>query len=406
MASTEYLLSSPIQLSPDLEGVISAELGNIQPLRVVSRGFLLRAVRYVPQPNPGPAFVALTINHVISDGKSGLALFNALLTPSTANDGKAPALTEVIPPSMESTIDCRPGYLYMLNVIWKELLVPKLPTFLSDTLKQTPCWPARTASTGATRQMFKRITLDPQQVNRLKAVGRTHQVNTLHPILEMAAVVALWQTFTASEIAYDTPISVRDTARGHPPISGNYVANLEYRISCSPEGNEQFWNKTREFSAWLASDAGRKQAMSAMGMLVHIPDGVNDVGPDSPTPTGWETFLLDKVTRAPGSSLEVSNLGYTRLPPHAESVAFAQTPSPFIPPLVINAVGHERGLELVVCWREGAFSYAGKDMADFAKTYQAVLVYLADMDANNRPGTAETLSFNDIREAVGALTNR
>jgi hypothetical protein len=399
MISRNYLFS-PIQLPPDVEGVISAEFGNSQPLRVVSVGFLWRAVRYVPQVDPGRAYLAVTINHVISDGKSGLALFNALLAPGPESEKKAPALPEGFPPSMESTIDCRPGYLYMLNVIWKELLIPKLPTFLFNTFKQTPCWPGRAASSHEHRQMFQHIALDAPQVTRLKAMGRKHQVHTLHPILEMAAVVALWQTFAASEIAYDAPISVRDTARGHPTVSGNYVANLESRISCSTDGGEQFWDKTRDFSAWLSSDAGRRQAISVMGMLVHIPDGANDVAPDSPTPTGWETFLLDKMTRAPSSSLEVSNLGYTRLPPHAERVVFAQTPSPFIPPLVINAVGHERGLELIVCWREGTFAYEGEGGADFAKAYEAVLVYLADLDADNGSVNAGSLSFNDIKEAI------
>lgn len=301
---------------------------------------------------------------------------------------------------MESAIDCRPGYKYMLNVIWKELLIPKFPTFLSNTLKQTPCWPGRPAAAGDNRPMFNHIKLDAEQVTNLKAVGRTNQVNTLHPILEMADVFALWRTFGASEIAYDTPISVRDNNLGHPPISGNYVANLESRTSCSTDGNNKFWDKTREFSAWLSSNAGKRQAISAMGMLVYIPDGENDVAPDSPTPTGWETFLRDKLSRAPSSSLEVSNLGYTELPPRAQSVAFAQTPSPFIPPMVINAVGHKRGLELVICGREGAFTTEGKDMADFAKAYQAVLAYLADLTEGDGSDDTGNVTFAGIKGAV------
>lgn len=395
IAYCSYII--PQQPSPDLEGIVSHELNDTQPLRVSSNGLLWRVSRYSSSNATGPAFLALTINHVISDGKSGLALFNALLAPNTSPETPR---SGALPPTLESTVDCRPGYLYMLNVIWKELLVPKLPAFLSNPLKQTPCWPGQPASAGNLRAMYKHITLGSNQVARLKALGKANQVNTLHPILEMAAVVALWQTFGAREIAYDTPISVRDSSLGHPPMTGNYVANLESRISCSADGGERFWDKTREFSTWLSSDTGRRQAISAMGMLVHIPDGQNDVAPDSPTPTGWETFLLDKMSRAPSSSLEVSNLGYTQLPPNAQSVVFAQTPSPFIPPVVINAVGHQRGLELVVCGREGAFASDCKDVADFGRTYQAVLGYLADFRQDEAQADTSNMSFSDIKEAV------
>lgn len=298
-------------------------------------------------------------------------------------------------------MDFRPGYFYLLKTIWKELLIPKLPTILANTLKQTPCWPGLAPSRDYIRPSYKHISLDAPQVSRLKALGRQNQVKSLHPILAMAANLTLWQTFAAAEIACDSPISVRDSALGHPTISGNYVANVESRISCTEDGNEQFWERARDFSAWLSSDTGRRQAKFAMGMLAYVPDGENDVPPDSPSPTGWETFLLDKMTRAPSSSLEVSNLGYTELPPQASSIVFAQTPSPFIAPVLINALGHPGGLELVVCWREGAFVYEGTDMTDFTRTYQAVLVYLADIDRDRA-----TITFSDLREAVVALTER
>lgn len=384
-----------------MDGVISSELMDGQSLRVASGGFLWRVVRYLPQQEVGPAFVAMTINHVISDGNSSLVLFNAMLTASTV---KTDSVTKVFAPAMEDTINCRPGLLHMLKVVWRELLVPKLPGFLSRILGRTPCWPGRAPSTAAVgqRQTFKHISLTAHQVTSLKALGKANQVKTLHPILEMAAVVALWQTFSATEIALDSPMSVRDAAQGHPLISGNYIANVEFRVSCSSNGMERFWDKAREFATWLSSEKGRQQARSAMGMLAYVPDGENMVTLDSPAPTGWETFLLDKSTRPPSSSFEVSNLGYTELPPRASSIAFAQTPSPFIAPVVINALGHGSGLDVVVCWREGAFVYDTKHPVDFVETYRAVLVYLSELGTDSASRDDGSLTFRDVREAVTA----
>ncbi|KAJ9112551.1 hypothetical protein QFC19_000568 [Naganishia cerealis] len=138
-------------------------------------------------------------------------------------------------------------------------------------------------------------------------------------------------------------------------------------------------------------------------MLVHIPDKQNEVGNESPVPTGWETFLVNKAPRAPGSSLEVSNLGYFRqLPPSATNVAFAQTPHIFGAPFFANAVGHQGGVDFVVCWREAEFVLDNdKKMDDFASAFEAVLRYLAEQnDGNQLMEDGNSLSFADSRKAV------
>ena len=333
----------------------------------------------------------MTLNHVISDGKSGLALFIAL-TSGTA--GSETLVQVQFPPSLESTVDTRPGYRYMANVIWKELVIPKLPNFLAAAVRQAPCWPGRPPAARNASRSYKHVFLDAVQTVNLKANGKRHRVDTLHPILEMAAVAALWITFGATQIAHSTPISLRDVARGHPSLTGNYVGILESVFSVNSE--DDFWEQARAFSTWLRSDTGREQAISAMGMLSHIPDGLNDVVSDSPTPTGWETFLLDKVARTPSTSLEVSNLGYTRLPPSVEGVTFAQTPSPATP-VVVNAVGHPNGLSLLVCWRKGAYAQDGLDVGDFAQHLEAVIRFLAQSETDETRHIEEHPTFADIR---------
>lgn len=395
MACTALTLLQP---HPGVEEVIANELDNNQELRVSANGtFLWRIVRYTSHSSLQLGFLAVTINHVISDGKSGLALFDGLLDSASGPASAESHADEHFPPSLESTVDTRPGYRYMTNVIWNELIVPKLPSFISARVKQAPSWPGRPPLIREARRSYAYISLDATQTSNLKANGKCHQVDTLHPILEMAAVVALWSTFNASEIVCSTPISIRDTARGHPSITGNYVGNLETRHG-SANGDDDFWARTRECSTWLKSDSGRRQAISAMGMLAHIPDGLNDVEPSSSTPTGWESFLVDKMSRAPSTSLEVSNLGYVRLSPSAESVTFAQTPSPATP-VVVNAVGHPNGLSLLVCWRAGAFAQGDLDVGDFAKAFKAVVSGLArDRSAATEP--LVHLSFDDIRKTI------
>jgi hypothetical protein len=387
------------QPRPTVEDVIAHELDNDQELRVSANGiFLWRVVRYTSNSPLQPGFLAVTINHAISDGKSGLAIFNALLSPPDSDSvatGK-PA-DENFPPSMESTVDCRPGYRYMTKVIWNELIVPRLPSFIAGTVKQATPWPGQPPSIGDVRRSYKLISLDAAHTATLKANGKRHRVDTLQPILEMATVVSLWLTFGAYEIAYGTPISVRDVSRGHSPLTGNYVGNLESRISCSTIGDDDFWERARESAVRLKSDAGRRQAISAMGMLAHIPDGLNDVSSDSPTPTGWETFLVDKKTRAPDTSFEVSNLGYTQLPQSASSVTFAQTPNLAFP-VCVNAIGHAGGLSLLVGWRAGAYAQGDLDGGDFAKVFESVLSLLARIGTEDTQGSSDRFTFDDIRK--------
>ncbi|KAJ9107537.1 hypothetical protein QFC21_000995 [Naganishia friedmannii] len=401
-----------------LEKVISQELGNERPLRVTSDKFLWRIVRYRSRTSGTPAFLALTINHVISDGKSGLALFDALLkekevTQQPSTDTIPPA--EKFPRALETTIDCKPSYGFMLRVVWNELVIPRLPNFIAKRVKQTACWPGVPPQAGPPgQQVYRHLALSLRALANLKAMGKRHQVDTLHPIFEIAAVVALWCTSAKSErpsslkVVHSTPISIRDQALSFPSISGNYVASLDADIYCSNNGEQSFWQEAKKYAEWLRSTEGGQQAVQAMGMLVHIPDGQNKVDGESPAPTGWETFLLNKASRAPSASIEVSNLGHLpRLPPTATSVIFAQTKNIFGPPIIVNAIGHAAGTDFVVCWRKDAFAL-GKDqeMEDFVRTFAAVLAFLAEQEPQDLSAEVETsLSFADLRKCGEPLVH-
>lgn len=403
-------------LPATLETIISQELGNDQPLRAASEKLLWRIVRYRGASSEAAAFLALTINHVISDGKSGLAMFDALL--SETENTQQPS-TDTVPPmekfprAMETTIDCRPGYGFMLGVIWNEIVIPRLPRFIANRMKPTACWPGVPPQAGPpSQQIYKYFSVKSRALANIKALGKQHHVDTLHPIFEMAAVVALWCTAqdpkpsSPLKVVHSTPISLRDQALSHPIISGNYVAGLDANISCSADGEQSFWQETRKYAEWLRSTEGKQQAIQTMGMLVHIPDGENKVESESCTPTGWEIFLSDKASRAPGASIEVSNLGYlARLPPSVISITFAQTPNIFGPPIIVNAVGHGAGTEFVVCWRKDAFALGeGKSMENFVRTFAALLAFLADHEQDDSSTEGETpLSFADLRHAVTNL---
>ncbi|KAJ9123219.1 hypothetical protein QFC22_001413 [Naganishia vaughanmartiniae] len=403
--------AKPTVSAATLEKVISQELGNDQPLQAASNNLLWRVTRYRPRTRGVAAFLALTINHVISDGKSGLALFDALLgetkvTQQPSKETSPPS--ERFPRALETTVDCRPGYGFMMGVIWNELLIPRLPEFIAKRVKRTACWPGVPPLAGLPgQQIHRHLSLSSRTLAKLKATGKRHQVDTLHPIFEIAAVAALWCTIVDSErpspliVGHSTPISIRDGLLSHPIISGNYVAGLDTEVSCSAHGEESFWQETRKYAEWLRSTEGRQKAIQTMGMLVHIPDGQNEVDAGSPAPTGWETFLLDKASRAPAASIEVSNLGYLpRLPPSASSVTLAQT-NIFGPPIIVNAVGHATGTDFVICWRTDAFALSkGKKMEDFVRAFAAVLECLAEEKQEHSTQGETSLSFADLRDAV------
>ncbi|KAJ9112548.1 hypothetical protein QFC19_000564 [Naganishia cerealis] len=436
------------QVSRRLETIFTNELNDTQPLQVRSGGLLWRVVRYhfreedgIDSKKPQPAFIALTINHLISDGRSGQALLNALVEPTPTStldswldpaSSHSPSYQPCLAPSLESTINCSPSIAYILATIWTELVIPALPRFLARWISSALCWPGKPPCNTSTTmvsdkeaQRFEHFHLTSRQLHTLKTLGKRNGVATLHPTLQIAAMIALWIVIDSVpsakscqhrkcgskvlDIVHDALISVRSSTLGHPLISGNYCAVLGSRLRCpSSDDDIHFWTSVKDYASWLHSDAGRKRGLDVFGSLRFIPDRQNRVHADSVEPTGWEEFLLARAKRAPTESLTVSNLGHMACPPNATGIAWCQSATIMQCPFMLNVVGHHEGLDVTFCWRKGAWAEhdGGPDPGDdFAEMYRKVLHTLTSIGEEHDSIKETDLSFLEIRARVQRKLN-
>ena len=412
-------------VSRTLENIFNRELHDKQTIRVSGGGFLWRVVRYLSDPDATgtpdhrPAYIALTCNHVISDGRSGQRLLEALLSDTELESTKE---KPKIAPSMQDTINCRPSLGFMLHQVWYEVIVPKLPWFLERRLRVKPCWPAVPPYGGnlvrieeGVRLAFHHIHLSTDSLKRLKHTGKANGIKTLHPTLQVAAIVALWiavgngakmldesdRQVQSLRISHATAASHCSTELGHPAITGNYIGHLLSTSTVNGEVN--FWQAARDHAKWLHSPGSRRQGCQVMGSLRYIPDGINDSSAETIRPTGWESFFLDRAAREPADSFSSSNLGFYALPPGSTRLAWSQT-TVLGTPIQINLIGHSAGIDIDISRPTGAWidEFGYEPSEHFAAIYETVLtMFTGALESADRSETQSNLRFSDIRRMTG-----
>ncbi|KAI5474415.1 chitin deacetylase, carbohydrate esterase family 4 protein [Pseudohyphozyma bogoriensis] len=340
--------------------------------------------------------IALYANHVISDGGGLKALFGELLALISASPPKLSS-SSTIPPTQESSYDMRPSYRFIAGVISNELVVPLLPFFLRSKppppFLPPPSTPPYLQCTCVTLNTFPAST-----VAALKATGKAHGVDTLHPLLHTCAIVALYLshssnisfTSTPATIGSITPMSLRDASLGHPTATGNFVSAFDHISHLTP--STTFTSLARSYASQLASPLVRQTAKWELGMMAWIPDP--ELKPDAER-TGWEEFLEKKKDqeRPFKREVEISNLGVL-----GEcgwegkgvdvDVAWAQSASPIGSNLGVNAISIKGGaLTLSTVWREGAVP------KDVAEGFQAKLQQVVEKVAG---GIDEKVTVNSF----------
>ncbi|KAL1743213.1 hypothetical protein HDZ31DRAFT_65217 [Schizophyllum fasciatum] len=85
------------------------------------------------------SYLTLSADHILLDGKGLALLTHALLAPDITS---LPTETLEAIPLLEDTVNLRPSYAYLLPVVWQELIVPKMPSFLKPYVQQPKPWPA------------------------------------------------------------------------------------------------------------------------------------------------------------------------------------------------------------------------------------------------------------------------
>lgn len=318
---------------------------------------LWQVTRHVPSASDQRGHITVSVQHELLDGMGLLRLTHALLAADISDlpyEGFGS-------PRMEDTINIQPAISFLLPVIWRELVLPKLPSWLSYYLRPSAVWPESWRKHPKDVDWDMTIVhIEPAMLKSLRDKGRAHGC-TVHSILTVAFGAAIWKALASSSqgtsyFKSSTPRNERDASLGHPYLTNNYVASYEYTHAFTLA--TLFWREATALSSHIRSPAGIAAARGRMGMLRYLPDDPPAKSSDPRRLTSWEGFYLDKFDNTEqnpySASLAVSNLGRTSLPPNALGIVWGQGAHPLDSPFALDVIGSEAGTEVFVTWREGS----------------------------------------------------
>lgn len=330
-------------------------------------GPLWQVIRYAYNPvaaSSATTYLAISAQHELLDGIGLLRLTHALTADSIDDLPSEPFGT----PVGMSTPEYKPSISFLLPLIYTEMIVPALPTWLQDYLRPTPVWPVKIElHPSKAPWASSTLSLDPELVNQLSQAGKTNNVKTLHPILKVAYLLAIRSVYgndsenlaPGVKFVGQTPRNERDPALDHPWMTGNYTSSFEWTLPDS-SAYDTFWTAARECYEYGISPKAISSGRQKMGTLAYLPDPDPPVVSKSNDPkraTGWEdhyTTRFESGVDPYSESLSISNLGRTTLPQGATDLVWGFPGSPFAPPFSIAMIGHEGGLRVYTTWREGS----------------------------------------------------
>ncbi|KAJ3336292.1 hypothetical protein HDU93_003125 [Gonapodya sp. JEL0774] len=438
------------QTGDDIAAVIAAEHTLSQKTLNIRTGPLLRVtIRPLPTATGSAksqgSLLCVACHHCIGDGRSTLSMLHALLSDSSTY----PSPTSELPPSAEDTI---PEYnlsgYQIARLVFKELVVPNLPTFIRRLIVDDPAWPAdrplgRPPADCDVRRIA--ISVPVAAAARLKEISKAAGAGTIHPIFHACIVIALivatsqisadssHPSSTASDpplrLSTQTPISLRNPKLGHPPLTGNYVGGVTWSFAVATERAKSLLSLVGHLHFLVHDPASVREGATEIGALKYLPeldtpDGLESdfklddpvppnpklIGHVQPAPTGWERYLT-KQSLSPTpflASLELSNLGaLPRNPPLDPPLAsalnrvwFAQTASPVGSAIGVDLVGchvsdtdaageHVSGtaVSAVVSWRDGAIPTEVGEV--FSRALTVTIGVVSELDLKGSVGAPE-----------------
>ncbi|CAK9780664.1 hypothetical protein CC85DRAFT_264474 [Cutaneotrichosporon oleaginosum] len=313
-------------------------------------------IRMFPPGSNGEGYLTLALNHLLIDGR-GSTLLLAALTADLGSPSPLQPEPWTAPTTFDATIPTTPSLRFLLPIVFRELLLPKLPRFVQEPFLASDPWPGvRPGDPLTCAWDIHMLSLDPSLISRVKKAGAARGVSTLHPLLKMAYCAAMWRVFNASaplHIAVETARSERKAALGHAAITHNYVSATMWDATLA--GDDMVWARTKEL-AQAVGPAGVLPGRMTLGLLRHIPDPEVDesaAGFDPKRPTGWEKYFVERAQsgRPFRDSMAMSNLGRIELPPGASDAWWGQTATPFGSAIMVNVVGHEGGVRISSAFR-------------------------------------------------------
>lgn len=236
-------------------------------------------VRILESKQGAQVAVMLAVHHVICDGRGSANLLQALMADElppldTLTGGLGP---DEYPPDSIKDLGMTPGFFFVVDLIWKNLVVTRFPKYIRSWLEEKGRWPTQEPPPPIRPiEADKRIVVlnfdQADIVAKLKAVALRHEVKTLNPLVHSACLAALCSIVGLSEsllhVGTETAVSERVVApeRHHTYCSGNFVGNVSRLLSlslleaelCSPKPswhgslseNVDFWDITRAYAQY------------------------------------------------------------------------------------------------------------------------------------------------------------
>lgn len=250
------------------------------------------------QPNSKVYYIGLSVNHCVADGKGCFNLFKLLVSPpfDLSNDLTQRQI-EIIrgssetcfPEASDVVFNMKPGWVTFLKVIFKALVIPKLPRFIRVSLEERQHWPYRIEKEIKNCQpnliliQFKRKDFLKDLKENCIGFG---SIKTIHSVIHSSIIVGILSLTSVenenkiegdgdrSEAGFDviksgTPINLRKEEHGL--VAGNFISEFEWTEEINGK-DALFWEITKRYDSVLNSAEGRKQALSQFGMLAYVSD--------------------------------------------------------------------------------------------------------------------------------------
>lgn len=339
-----------------------------RPMWQVSRLFAASTSSNELNEKEEAAYLALSAQHELVDGRGALQLLTYLLAPESGVRGLP--VEDLHLPTVAETIPTKPSWAYLGGLIFREVIRPLLPKWIQGYFPVVRPWPTQPVAAAPVDVDFgvSVLSIPSETVARLKVAAREEGVRTLHPVLKVAYMASIWAHARRSNSLKDiegqeptirgnTPRSERQPEQlGHPRCTGNYTSSYEVDMSFEP--TDDFWHRASGMAAKLVDPKEIQKARWQMHMLNYLPDGQLD-GRSSSGGVGatqWEEYFLAQA-RGPRpfrSTVNVSNLGMYALPDGADDMVWGVDPSVFGPVFGVSVLGHRGGLRVITSWREGS----------------------------------------------------
>ncbi|KAL7412667.1 hypothetical protein BDY24DRAFT_370782 [Mrakia frigida] len=328
-------------------------------------------------------------HHSLFDGAAALSFTQALVAALSTFIGSSSStsLTLVVPlpsspefpPTLESIHSTSVSFFTLLPIIYNEILLPLLPTFLRPSSgppaqHSSPTWIGSSSSLASHPRRKNHLTthLPSSLIQPLLVLCRkngTSLTSLLNTLLARSIRTNLVDASSNSvEIKSNTAMSLR------PPhlaglVGGTYTGGFPHTFAFPTNNNNNnnddddetlLWLPSRSHHTLLRDPSVLSSSLQQWGLLSYLPSPSSSSS--SSTNETWSAFFLPKtVPSSFTTSFELSNLGRVDVESHwfpegwkLGGIVFSQSPQAMGPALVVSVVGSGGGgVTFGWGWEEG-----------------------------------------------------